>query len=80
MKNGKYSPYSYRQLTRALTAWGFVREGGSGGHEIWSLNGKRVQIAGPGRHVGQPRLPVRKAAAMVGVGVSEFVAGPPRRT
>lgn len=70
-----------RQVCKLMRSWGFEEAGGSGGHIVMRHveTDKKVQVTAPGRRTPTPETALRKAAAIVGVPLHDFKAGPPEK-
>lgn len=68
---------SPRELARLLERWGAERTGRNGGHDVYTLNGRRIQIPGAGRKMDVTYTILRKAAAAADVSdIQTFLGGP----
>src|SRR5262245_35386870 len=71
------STLSIYEASRLLQRWGFTRERGNGGHDIYIKNDQRVQLPGQGRKAAVTQPMLRKAARICGVTLTSFKQGPP---
>lgn len=65
-----------RECTELLKAWGFEHSGHNGGHQLFKLNDREVQVTAVGRSTQTPYKAMRKAAQIVGVPLNVFMKGP----
>lgn len=80
MPSKTMSPMSNREIRRLLKDWGFEEAGFMGGHQIMEYEGRQVHITAPGRSTPTPYRALRKAAAVMGVSLRDFLRGPGVRT